>query len=423
MTEEIESGWTLADIACFEDAGLQKDLEGAGGTATLDVDPGDDITCTFFNKQDAKVTIVKDADPADGTDFDYTGDLGAFELDEGGAADATPTSTSFTIPGDQVGSRTVAETERAGWTLADITCDEDVTKDLAGKGGSVTLDVDEGDDITCTFVNKKDAKVTIVKDADPADGTDFDYSGSFGPFQLDDGGAADATPTSTSFDIEGDQAGSKTVTEAEKAGWTLTDITCNDAAGLEKDLDGTGGTASLDVDPGDEITCTFFNTQDATVEIVKDADPADGTDFDYTGGLGEFQLDHGGAADAVNKAETFTIPASGLGSIAVTEEVESDWTLADITCSEDAGLEEDLDGKGGTATIAVDAGDQITCTFFNKKDAKVTVVKDAIPNDAQDFSFTRRAWATASSSTTTMTPSCPTPRRSPSPATRSARSR
>ena len=38
--------------------------------------------------------------------------------------------------------------------------------------------------------------------------------------------------------------------------------------------------------------------------------------------------------------------------------------------------------------VAVDPGETITCTFTNKKDAKVTIVKDAVPNDAQDFGFT-----------------------------------
>ena len=62
-----------------------------------------EITCTFFNKQDATVEIVKDAKPADGTDFDYAGSFGGFMLDDGGADDAVKTSETFAIPGDQVG--------------------------------------------------------------------------------------------------------------------------------------------------------------------------------------------------------------------------------------------------------------------------------------------------------------------------------
>ena len=43
---------------------------------------------------------------------------------------------------------------------------------------------------------------------------------------------------------------------------------------------------------------------------------------------------------------------------------------------------------GSTATLQVDPGDTITCTYVNKKDATVTVVKDAQPNAAQDFAYT-----------------------------------
>src|SRR6185436_19275344 len=38
--------------------------------------------------------------------------------------------------------------------------------------------------------------------------------------------------------------------------------------------------------------------------------------------------------------------------------------------------------------IDVGAGEPVTCTFTNRKSGRITVVKDARPNDAQDFDFT-----------------------------------
>ena len=38
--------------------------------------------------------------------------------------------------------------------------------------------------------------------------------------------------------------------------------------------------------------------------------------------------------------------------------------------------------------IDVAPGEIVTCTFTNRKRGRIVVVKDATPNDAQDFSFT-----------------------------------
>ena len=42
---------------------------------------------------------------------------------------------------------------------------------------------------------------------------------------------------------------------------------------------------------------------------------------------------------------------------------------------------------GDELSFTVEAGDNIVCTFTNVKDATIKVIKDADPNDAQDFDF------------------------------------
>ena len=42
----------------------------------------------------------------------------------------------------------------------------------------------------------------------------------------------------------------------------------------------------------------------------------------------------------------------------------------------------------GTVTLVVRTSEDINCTFTNKKLGSITIVKDAVPNDPQDFSFT-----------------------------------
>jgi hypothetical protein len=110
------------------------------------------------------ITIVKDAVPDDAQDFNFTGDLGGFSLDDD--ADPTlPNSRTFTRP---PGTYNVAETVPPGWALDDISCttnDANDTTVVNVAGGSVTIDLDGSEDITCTFTNKVDTDGDGVPDS------------------------------------------------------------------------------------------------------------------------------------------------------------------------------------------------------------------------------------------------------------------
>src|SRR5918995_2167734 len=69
-----------------------------------------------------------------------------------------------------------------------------------------------------------------------------------------------------------------------------------------------------------------------------------------------------------------------------TETVHPEFSLTDITCSGDT-IAPNSSDAGATATFNAQSGETITCVFTNEKDATVKVVKDAIPDDPQDFSF------------------------------------
>jgi hypothetical protein len=58
------------------------------------------------------------------------------------------------------------------------------------------------------------------------------------------------------------------------------------------------------------------------------------------------------------------------------------WDLTGVSCTSSIGATEPA------GTIELDAGETVTCTFTNTKRGSVTIVKDAAPNDAQDFAFT-----------------------------------
>ena len=133
------------------------------------------------------------------------------------------------------GTYDVTETAVPGWSLTGIQCN-DTDGGTTVEGATVHVDLDPGQNITCTFTNAKDATVTIVKDAVPNHAQDFPFTGSFGPFSLDD----DTDPTlldRRTFTVSGTAFGAKTVTETALAGWSLTGLVCSEGTV-------TGATAS-----------------------------------------------------------------------------------------------------------------------------------------------------------------------------------
>ena len=75
--------------------------------------------------------------------------------------------------------------------------------------------------------------------------------------------------------------------------------------------------------------------------------------------------------------EVFGQVTPGVG-YSVSQAVPAGWDLTAATC----------DDGSPVGNIEVDAGEEVSCTFTDQKRGRVVVVVDAVPNDAQDFSFT-----------------------------------
>ena len=338
VTELVPTGWSLTNLTCTGDTEFVR----AGATANLDVDPGETIVCTYENKQDATVKIIKDAIPDDPADFTYsTSGLGAnFDLDDDGdEANTLKRDKTITVSGTGFGAKSVTELVPTGWSLTNLTCTGDT--EFVRAGATANLDVDPGETIVCTYENKQDTSITIVKNAIPDDEQDFGYTttGLFvTAFDLDDDG--DNTNTLLNekvITVSGADAGEKTVAEDEVAGWTLSDIHCTGDDNSSTDEDTR--TATLDVDPGEQILCTFTNVKDAKVTIIKDAVPDAAQDFSFLTegvGLSPFTLDDD-ATNALSNEQEFTISYNDFGAKSVTEEGVFGWDLTDITCSDTQG--------------------------------------------------------------------------------------
>ena len=83
-------------------------------------------------------------------------------------------------------------------------------------------------------------------------------------------------------------------------------------------------TATLDIDAGETVICTFTNTKDASLTVVKVTDPAsDPQDFDFnltgTGVPADLDLDTDGGDATLPSQDTFSLNAAELGAYTVIE--------------------------------------------------------------------------------------------------------
>lgn len=308
-----------------------------------------------------------------------TPDIGAHEFGGGGgtspasltvvkqvsgrapAADWQFTSSfagNFTLPasgGQQLfenlgaGGYTVSETAVNGY-VASVSC----TDGTAGSD-SVTVNLDDGDDVVCTFTNTASPGVITINKTvvGSTPGSDWVFSGGLGDFTLPAAGGGQ-----TFNDVP---AGVMTVTETAVSGWTAA-VSCDN---------GASGTNSVDIDllPGASVTCTFTNTaqpQTGAVTIVKQVvGQAPVNPWAFSGSLGDFTLPASGGSQTFNN-----VPA---GSIMVTETAVSGYTAA-VSCD---------NGASGSDSVNFNlaSGGSVTCTFTNTaqpQPGSITVVKQVV---------------------------------------------
>src|SRR5262245_29942784 len=92
--------------------------------------------------------------------------------------------------------------------------------------------------------------------------------------------------------------------------------------------------------------------------------------------FGSFSLDDD-ADPTLPNSQTFNNLKAG--NYSVTEGAVSGWDLTNLQCS--AGGTPD----GATANTDLSPGGSVTCTYTNTKRGSITIIKNAIPDDAQDF--------------------------------------
>lgn len=209
-----------------------------------------DLSITFTNTGNSTITIAKETVVPDNEPvFDFTSDI------PGSTNFSVTNGSDITIMNVPPGTFTIEEEITNGFALTDIDCvGLDFTPNIPAR--TVTLDIEEDEDVTCTFTNTTSGTIIIEKETVPMGGDGFgfteDITGEDGEFTLDDG------DDEVFLNVA---PGEYMVTEQDPVidpgEFFLTDIVCDD---MGSSVDLITRTATIDLDEGEVITCTFTNT-------------------------------------------------------------------------------------------------------------------------------------------------------------------
>lgn len=279
----------------------------------------------------------------------------------------------------------------------------------------VTVKVGLGQDITCTFTNKRDTGTITVhkKIANKVNPKGWTW-------WLEDNGKHNDMGDTVRV-----AAGSYWFGENQKDGYSFESLECKE--GRHTIYVKQGVTAKVHIGKDDHIVCTFTNTRDTgSLTIVKDAQPNSSQEFAFTiepvSGRTDQDDDseaetilpegivkgrnnnhsewyqHGQHSGGNNPTTSFTLTDNGdgnnsqltslpTGKYRVSETAVKGWDLSKISCGETK-----VEIDDGVVYLYITKGAKIVCTFTNTQRAHLTIVKDVQPGTSSNaFSFTTNA--------------------------------
>jgi len=296
------------------------------------------------------ITIIKDSQPDDSQDFSFTttGEgLTGFILDD----DSDPTlSNTKVFNGLTSGTYTITEESASEWTLASKSCVSSGTGSVATETtNGVSINYVGGEDVTCTFTNTiNTGSITVTKYTEPAGFNQF--------FTFNLGGAATSSTEliDDSSHLFGNLLpGDYTLSEDVPSGWDLSGITCDSESFVN------GGTISLS--PGEDVFCIFTNTKYGTIIVEKQTDP--------DAAVGEFTFT-GDVSGTIGDGGQLQVGSLLPGTYYSTEsDPTPDFDLTNIACSDNNSFGNIGERK---ATINLEAGETVTCTFTNTQRGSIS---------------------------------------------------
>lgn len=344
LLEGGPSGYTPSAWVCV--GGTQE-----GDTITLGL--GQSATCTITNDDNApsltlnKIVVKDNGGTASESDWTLTatGPTSISGPGTSGSADVV-SGSSF-----KAGTYTLSESGGpSGYIPSSWSCTNEVTVD---SNNQITMGL--GQSTICSITNNDQAgQIKIVKNTVGGDDT-------FGFTVL---GPTPATLSVTTASGTGDTGflsvnfGSYSISETTiPDGWDQTGASCD-----------SGTPASFTVPNGGIVTCTFTNTRKGHLIVQKTTLPASDISFSITAS-GSGTITGGGAGTITDTSDKDYEVTPGTYS--VSESVPSGWDKTADTCQ----------------NITVAAGETKYCEITNTKRSHIIIIKDAVPNNAQNFTF------------------------------------
>ena len=350
---------------------LGDDLRGAARPA--DGDGNGDGRCDIGAYEfQPRLVVVHAPTLADETRFDFGGDLGAFALTAAAPRQLfEPASGSYRL----------SEGREGGWKVSAIVCsgDADGGSVVDLKGRAVTVDLDSGELIRCTFTAKPTRNSIGLAVVAPGGPVAVTFSGDLGAFELRAPDAGDRRTGKMA-------AGRYAVQATPAAGWRVAAIACAGDHDGGSAFDAATGQALIDLDSAETLGCTFRlarATPGGRLTIRHEASPADDSPFAYTGDLGPFLL----RAQSAAQTSYDLLP----GVYRVHELLHPRWTLSAITCQGDEDGGTVALPEEATVSVDLDAGEDVTCVFRHIRAADdsgaITLVQTATPAEPVAFAY------------------------------------
>ena len=265
---------------------------------------------------------------------------------------------------DQIRNFTITENvPPAGWDYTSLNC-----KYISNPSNASTFTIDSGNrkvdvsikkgaSLSCAYTNTKRGSLKIIKEVENGNDETFVFSvtdPNGGPVTLDNSVLGDGESGAATNLIPG---APYVITETlPSADWSMT-VSGSNCTKVGNEIKAT-------VAPGQQTVCTVTNTkvqnQTGKVIINKTSVNGDGeTTFSFGGGLGSFDLKPPANGTL---SETFNVAS---GTYTVTEAPVAGWTTS-VSCTETIATGQTT-VSGNAATIRLDEGDEVQCTFKNTK--------------------------------------------------------
>lgn len=327
---------TISEVA---DSGYTGTISGDCATnGTITLNAGDVKSCTITNDDIAPSLTLNKVVVNDGGG-EATAEQWTLTANGGEAGTLTGPGPSVASTGTfKAGTYVLSESSLRNYAPSAWNCDSGDQE-----GSQITIGV--GETATCTITNTyvPPGTIVIVKKT-IGDNGEFSFTSErLGNFTLT---TEDGSDRKSFSDLE---PGTYAVSEDELSeGWRNTDASC----------DNDNSPSSITLNSGETVVCTFTNTKDGRIIVKKVTDPTgQEQSFDFSANYTKegFSLVDGGQNDS-----GFLQP----GTYSVSESTLEGWRLT-TECSDDSNPSE----------IDLAAGETVTCTFTNAKDATLTIIK------------------------------------------------